>query len=305
MPRYILSRVLISVLTIFLLATACFFLLRVLPGNPFQQGIVLDQQTIDRLNKYYGLDKPLHVQYFNYVRSLLGGDLGYSYKYPGRTVNSIIARNFPVSADLGLRALAVGFPLGLLLGCIAAKRRGQFADFACVFIAVLGISLPSFVLATLMQWLFGVKLGLLPISGWKGFSYSILPVFAMAMGSIASETRSMRANMLEVISQDYSITAKAKGLGEWAVMVRHQIRNALVPMLTGLGMRVAGIIMGSLIIEQIFVLPGLGFYYTDAIKSLDYTMVMGITIFYGIILVFMNFLVDISYGLVDPRIRIY
>lgn len=305
MSRYILRRFIISVVTIFLLATACFFLLRVLPGNPFQQETVLDQQTIDRLNKYYGLDQPLYVQYFNYMKNLLKGDLGYSYKYPGRTVNSIIAKNFPVSASLGLRALALGFPLGLLLGCIAAKRRGQFADFACVFISIIGISLPSFVLATLMQWLFGVKLGILPVSGWKGFSYTIMPVLAMAMGSIAGETRSMRANMLEVISQDYSITAKAKGLGEWAVMFKHQVRNAMVPMLTGLGLRVAGIIMGSLIIEQIFVLPGLGFYYTDAIKSLDYTMVMGITVFYGTILVFMNFLVDLGYGLVDPRIRVY
>lgn len=304
MKRYIIKRFFISIATLFALITACFFLLRLLPGNPFQQGVVMDRETIDRLNRYYGLDRPLFQQFFVYLGNLLRGDLGVSFKYPGRTVNSIIAQNFPVSADLGLRALALGFPIGILLGCIAARKRGTKVDFLCVFVSILGISLPSFVVATLLQWTFGVKLGVLPVAYWDGWRSKILPVLAMSFGTVAGEVRSMRANMLEVIGQDYCVTAKAKGLSERTIMFRHQIRNAMVPMITGLGMRIAGIIMGSLIVEQIFVLPGLGQYYTNAIRSLDYTMVMGLTIFYGAILIAMNFLVDLCYGLIDPRIRL-
>ncbi len=304
MIKYIIKRFFISILTLFVLITACFFLLRTLPGNPFQQDIVMDEQTLARLTRYYGLDKPLIAQYFTYLKNLFKGDLGYSYKYPGRTVNDIIAQNFPISADLGLRALIVGFPAGMLLGSLAARFRGKALDYVSVFIAIIGISVPSFVVATMLQWIFGVKLQILPIAYWRGFTHTILPVFAMSLGSIASEARAMRANMLEVSTQDYLVTAKAKGLSQRAIMFKHQIRNALVPMLTGMGLRAAGMIMGSLIIEQIFVLPGLGLYYTNAIKSLDYTMVMGLTIFYGSILIAMNFIVDLGYGLVDPRIRI-
>ena len=160
-------------------------------------------------------------------------------------------------------------------------------------------------LASLLQWIFGVKLGILPVAYWKGFAYTILPVFSVAVSRIAGNTRSMRANLLETMSQDYSVTAKAKGLSESAILLRHQFRNSIVPMVTSLGTDIASIVMGSMVIEQIFVLPGLGLYYVNSIKALDYTMVMGITIFYGVVLVFMNFIVDLLYGLIDPRIRIH
>lgn len=304
MIRYVAKRMLISLLTIWVIATASFFLLRTLPGNPFQSDVVMTIEMRDQLMSHYGLDRPLWEQYVKYMTSALRGDLGYSFKYTGRSVNSIIAKHFPVSASLGLRAIAVGFPVGIFLGALAARKRGKPADYMCVFISIIGISVPSFVLASLTQYLFGVQLEVLPIAGWKGFAHTILPTLAMSLGMIAGETRSMRASMLEVASQDYIKTAKSKGLSARQVVWRHQIRNAMLPLLTGLGLRAASLLMGSLIIEQIFVIPGLGLYYTNAIRSLDYTMVMGLTIFYGSILVFTNFLVDISYGLVDPRVRI-
>jgi oligopeptide transport system permease protein len=304
MIRYIAKRILISFLTIWVIATASFFLLRILPGNPFQSDVVMTTEMRDQLMAHYGLDRPLWEQYLKYMTNALKGDLGYSFKYTGRSVDSIIAKHFPVSASLGLRAIAIGFPTGIFLGTVAARKRGTPADYLCVFISIVGISIPSFILASLTQYLFGVKLGVLPIAGWKGYMYTILPTFAMSLGMIAGETRSMRASMLEVASQDYIKTAKAKGLSARQVVWRHQIRNALLPLLTGLGLRSASLLMGSLIIEQIFVIPGLGLYYTNAIRSLDYTMVMGLTIFYGSILVFTNFITDLSYGLVDPRVRV-
>jgi len=289
---------------VFLLITVCFFLLRTLPGNPFQGDLILDKQTIERLTRYYGLDKPVISQYLSYLRNLLQGDLGYSYKYPGRSVNDIIANNFPISADLGLRAIAVSYPVGILLGCLAAKKRGKAADYICVLIAIAGISIPSFVLASVLQWVFGVKLGILPVAYWRGPSYAILPVMTIAVARIAGTTRAMRANVLDVMSQDYSVTAKAKGLSEPAILMRHQLRNSITPMITGLGVEIASVFLGSMVIEQIFILPGLGLYYTNAIRSLDYTMVMGITIFYGAVLVFMNFIIDLLYVVIDPRISI-
>ena len=304
MFRYIMERLFISMVTIFLIATATFFLLRLLPGNPFQSTTVMTVEMRDQLMSYYGLDRPVIEQYAKYMTSALKGDLGYSFKYPGRSVNDVIKRHFPVSAILGLQALAVGFPVGLLLGVVAARNRGKPLDYMCVFVSIIGVSIPSFVLASLLQYIFGVKLDLLPIAGWGGFMSRVLPTLAMSFGMIAGEARSMRASMLEVSSEDYMKTAKAKGLSSWQIVWRHQIRNAILPLLTGLGLRAASLLMGSLIIEQIFVIPGLGLYYTNAIQSLDYTMVMGLTIFYGSILVFTNFFFYLSYGLVDPRIRI-
>jgi oligopeptide transport system permease protein len=265
----------------------------------------MDEQTLERLTAFYGLDQPVLTQYLTYLGNLLQGDLGYSFRHPGRTVNEIIATNFPVSMDLGLRAIAVSYPIGILLGAVAAKNRGKPADFMCVVFAIVGVSIPSFVLASMMQWIFGVQLGVLPVAFWRGPAYAVLPVITLSMARIAGNTRGMRANFLEAMSQDYSVTAKAKGLSEPEITMKHQFRNSILPMITGLGPDLAAIVLGSMIVEQIFVLPGLGLYFVQAIQALDYTMVMGITIFYGTILVFLNFLVDLSYGLIDPRIRIH
>jgi oligopeptide transport system permease protein len=258
-----------------------------------------------RLMAYYGLDKPLIEQYFIYMGNLLQGNMGYSLKYTNRSVNSIIAGAFPVSASLGLRALAFALPVGLFLGVVSARKRGQAVDYLCVFISVIGISVPSFIMGTLLQYALGVKLHLLPIAQWKGFAYTILPTIAMGLSMIGSLTRTMRASMLEVTSQDYIKTAKAKGLSATQVVWNHQIRNALLPIVTGMGPLVAGVLMGTFVIEQIFAIPGLGQHFVTSIQALDYTMTLGLTIFFGAFLVTANFLVDLAYGLVDPRITIH
>jgi oligopeptide transport system permease protein len=303
--KYIFRRLLISIITIWLLATSAFFLLRTLPGNPFLMSErLLSVEMQDRMMAYYGLDKPLVEQYFTYMGNLLQGNMGYSLKYTNRSVNSIIETAFPVSASLGLCALAFALPVGLFLGVVSARKRGQAVDYLCVFISVIGISVPSFIMGSLLQYLLGVKLDLLPIAQWKGAEYMIMPTIAMGLSMIGSLTRTMRASMLEVTSQDYIKTAKAKGLSGTQIVWNHQLRNALLPIVTGLGPLVAGILMGTFVIEQIFAIPGLGQHFVTSIQSLDYTMTLGLTIFFGAFLVTANFLVDLAYGLIDPRITI-
>lgn len=304
MTRYILRRVLISVVTIFFLATASFFLLRTLPGNPFQTETVMSEQMQERMMSYYGLDRPLLEQYAQYMGNLVRGDMGYSMKYTNRTVNSIIQNAFPVSAELGLRALALAAPMGLFLGVLSARKRGQPVDYLCVLFAVIGISVPSFIMASLLQYLFGVQLDLLPVARWTSEKHKILPVIAMSLPMLASLTRLMRASVLEVVTQDYIKTAKAKGLSDAKIVWSHQIRNALVPILTVMGPMVATTLVGTFVIEKIFAIPGLGLHFVQSIQGLDYTMTLGLTVFFGVFLVSANFLVDIAYGLVDPRIRI-
>lgn len=304
MINYILKRLLISLVTIWLLATVSFFLLHTLPGNPFQTEKIISAEMQQKLISYYGLDRPMPEQYLRYMSNLLRGDMGYSLKYTNRTVTGIIAGAFPISASLGLRALAFAIPVGLFLGVIAARHRGQAIDYLCVVVAVIGMSVPSFILGTLLQYAFGVKLHILPIAQWKGFEYTILPTLAMGMAMVASLTRTMRASMLEVTSQDYIKTAKAKGLSGSQIILNHQLRNALLPIVTGLGPLVASVLMGTFVIEQIFAIPGLGQHFVKSVQSLDYTMTLGLTIFFGFFLVAANFLVDIAYGLIDPRISI-
>lgn len=304
MAKYILRRLLISLMTLWLLVTASFFLLRVLPGNPFQTEKLLTVEMQEKMISYYGLDKPVAEQYFTYIGKLLQGDMGYSMKYTNRTVNSIIASAFPVSAALGVRALAVALPAGLFLGILSARKRGKAADYTAVLVSVIGVSIPSFIMGTFLQYLFAVKLQILPVAQWKTEAHTVLPTAALALALMASLTRVMRASMLEVTTQDYIKTARAKGISEGRVVLFHQIRNALVPIVTMLGPMVAGVLMGTFVIEKIFAIPGLGQHFVNSITGLDYTMTMGLTIFYGSFLVAANFLVDIAYGLIDPRIRI-
>ncbi|MCR8656793.1 ABC transporter permease [Paenibacillus endoradicis] len=304
MRKYIIKRILISLLTIWLLATVSFFLLRSLPGNPFQTEVLLSEEAQQRMIEYYGYNEPLHQQYLKYMGNLLQGDLGYSLKYVNRSVNSIISDSFPVSAELGLRALAIALPIGLLLGVIAARRRGKAADYLCVFVAVIGISVPSFIVGTLLQYSFSVKLNWFPVAQWKGLEYTILPSIAMGLGLLATLTRLMRASMLEVTTQDYIKTAKAKGLNERQIVWRHQLRNSMLPIVTVLGPLVANVLMGTFVVEQIFAIPGLGLHFVQSVQSLDYTMALGLTVFFGAFLVTANFIVDLVYGFIDPRIRV-
>lgn len=304
MWKFMLKRLIISVATVFLLATGTFFLLRTLPGNPFQSTEIITVEMQDRMISYYGLDKPLWEQYITYMANILRGDFGYSLKYSNRTVNEIIATSFPISADLGLRSLAIAIPTGLILGIVSARNRGKSVDYLCVIISVIGISVPSFIMGTLLQYVFSVKLGWLPIAQWQSQMHTILPTVAIALSLMASLTRVMRASMLEVVTQDYIKTAESKGLKDLKITWRHQVRNALIPIVTMLGPMIATVLMGTFVIEKIFIIPGLGTHYVNAITGLDYTVTMGITIFYGSFLVCANFLVDIAYGMIDPRIRV-
>lgn len=304
MAKYIFKRLWISLLTLWMLATVTFFMLRALPGNPFQTDKILTVEMQERMMDYYGLNKPILEQYLTYMWNLLHGNMGYSLKYTNRTVNSIIATAFPVSADLGLRSLAVALPIGLFLGVVSARKRGKAVDYLCVLVSVIGVSIPSFILGSFLQYIFAINLKILPMAQWKTEIYKVLPTAALAISLLATLTRVMRASMLEVTTQDYIKTAKAKGLTDRKIVWSHEIRNASIPILTMLGPMVASVLMGTFVIEKIFAIPGLGQHYINSITGLDYTMTMGLTVFYGAFMVTANFLVDIAYGIVDPRIRI-
>lgn len=304
MKQYILKRLVISIVTIWLIATSSFFLLRALPGNPFTTQQMMSPEMLSKMMSYYGLDRPLMEQYVTFMKNLLHGDFGYSLKYVGKSVDGVIAQTFPVSAQLGLQSYAISFPVGILFGIIAARKRGKAIDYTLVGFSVLGVSIPVFILASLLQYVFAIRLGWFPVAQWKSFAYTILPTLTLAIGSIAGKTRMMRTLMLEVISEDYVKTAKAKGLSSFRIVLNHQIRNAIIPMIPSLGMEIVSILMGSFVVEQIFAIPGIGAYFVSSVQSLDYTMTLGLTVFFGTFVVGANFIIDLIYGLIDPRIRV-
>jgi oligopeptide transport system permease protein len=301
--RYILKRFFVSLITIWVLATIVFFLIRILPGDPFS-GDKITPQIKESMMKYYGLDKPLPAQYVKYMKNLLQGDMGYSLRYKNRTVNQVISDAFPKSADLGIRALLLAVPLGILLGIFSALNHNKLWDYICMIIAVIGVSVPSFIVGGLLQYTLAVKFRIFPVAEWKGFEYTILPSMALSLGTLALVARLMRASMLEVTGQDYIMTAEAKGLPIIKIIWKHLIRNAILPVVTVLGPIVAALVTGTFVVEQIFAIPGLGRHYVMGIQNLDYTLVLGLTIFFGAFVVLMNFMVDIIYGIVDPRIRV-
>lgn len=302
MVKYFLQRILIALVTIFILIAATFFLVKLLPGDPFLDP-KLPPEIKQNMMEYYGLDKPTYVQFFHYLGNLLKGDLGYSLTYKNQTVNQVIKDAFPKSMELGLMALVISLVIGLILGIVSALQHNKALDYVSMVIAIIGISVPSFIIGALFQYIFAVRLEIFPVAQWLGYKYTILPSFALALGSVALIARLMRTSMLDIVSLDYVKTADAKGLSQMQITMRHQIRNALLPVLTVLGPLVARLVTGTFVIEQIFAIPGLGRHYVLSMQSLDYTMIMGLTIFFGAFLVVMNLLVDLSYGLVDPRIR--
>jgi len=303
MTKYILKRFLFSLLTVWVLVTAVFILVRLLPGDPFTSEKVTPEIK-ENMMRYYGFDKPLYVQYGKYIANLLKGDLGTSLKYHNMRVNDIIAQSFPYSADLGIRALVFAFVVGLTLGINASLNMGKFWDYFCIIVAIIGVSVPDFILGSLLQYVFALKLKWLPVARWMGFKYTILPVFGLSLYTVALITRLMRVSMLEVVNQDYITTAEAKGLSGFEVVWRHQIRNAILPIVTVMGPITAAVLTGTFVIEMIFAVPGMGKFYVQGIHDLDYSLILGMTVFYGVFLVAANFVVDIIYGLVDPRIRI-
>lgn len=314
---YILRRLAISFVTLLVVITATFFLMNSMPGDPFIGNKAIPKAIKDNLYKKYGLDKSTPERFVLYLKNTFSGDLGISMTYKNRKVINIIKQSFPVSADLGIRALIFATLAGIFLGIIAALNHNRTWDTVSMIIAIIGVSLPSFIIGALLQWLFGLQLNqfykwlvgdsyamLIPTTGWDTWGAKLVPPFALGISALASIARYMRTSMLDVLNQDYIKTAKAKGLTRMQVTVRHTIRNAIMPVVTILGPLVAAILTGSFVIELIFAIPGLGKFFIMSISNYDYTMIMGLTIFYATFLIFMNFLVDILYGVIDPRIRL-
>ncbi len=306
MFKYILKRVGLMLVTLFIIITLTFIIIRAVPGDPLStMARNLPEQV--KLNFYakYGLDQPIYIQYFTFMKNLIFKfDLGESLVYPGRTVIETIKMFVPASLRLGAQALVVGVTIGITLGVIAAFKRNQWPDYVVMFIAILGVSVPSFVVASLLQYQFTVKYMFLPTTGWGETKHTILPTIALCFGSIATYARYMRANVLDVLHQDYILTAKAKGVSKFALVWRHVIRNAILPAITMLGPQIAGIFIGSFVIEKIFSVPGFGLNYVQAIQNRDFSMIQGQTIFFATLYVTALLFVDLLYGVVDPRIRI-
>jgi len=304
MKTYIAKRLGYMFITLFIVVSITFFLMQYLPGTPFTNPEKLSVEQLEVMNEKYGLNKPVAIQYLNYLGDLVRGDLGISYQYEGRSVNEILGERIGPSVLIGSQALIFGAIVGLLLGIISALKHNSFLDYGSVTIAVLGMSIPSFVFAALLQYYVGVKLGWLPAALWEGYENTIMPSLALSVTVIATVARFIRTEMLEVLGQDYIVTARAKGLSEKAVVFKHIIRNAIIPVVTMLGPLAVAIMTGTLVIEKIFTVPGLGEQFTKSILVNDYSVIMGVTLMYSALFIAIVFIVDILYGLIDPRISI-
>lgn len=304
MIRYIGKRFVASLITLFIVITATFFLIRSLPGGPFQGEKNYSPEVLESMNAKYGLDKPMSQQYINYMGNLLKGDLGPSLKYQGRTVNDIVGYSFPSSAKLGIVTIIVSVLIGTWMGIVSALNQGKWQDRLCMVASTLGVTVPSFVLATFLIYIFSLKLNLLPTIGFSKPIHYVMPVIALGGYSISFIARLARSSLLDVVRQDYMRTAKAKGLSKRVITYKHALKNSLIPVITYLGPLTAAIITGSFVVEQIFGIPGLGREFVTTINNRDYTAIMGITVFYSALVIFFNFIVDILYSLIDPRIKL-
>jgi oligopeptide transport system permease protein len=301
---YVLRRAISVILVVFVVATGTFILMHAIPGGPFKKEKALPPAVQRNIEERYKLNDPLWKQYTDYLKNLVRGDLGPSFKYLGRSVNDIIRDGFPVSATLGAWAILFALVVGVPAGIISALNQNRWQDNVVMAIAIIGVSVPNFVIATLLMYVFAVKLRWLPVAMWGTPRHVILPMIALAGFPAAFFARLMRSSTLDVLSQDYIRTARAKGLSWYAVVVKHVVKNAILPVVTYLGPLIAGILTGSFVVENIFAIPGLGRYYVTSIYNRDYTTIMGVTIFYSAFLVLLNFLVDIAYGWIDPRIKL-
>jgi ABC-type dipeptide/oligopeptide/nickel transport system permease component len=309
MMTYFAKRLLLGLVTIWFIASATFFGMHAVPGDPLAGDKAMTPQIRANLEAKYGLDQPLGTQYVIYLGNIARGDFGISYTQENRRVNDIIREHFPISATLGILAIVFAGLGGVLWGALTALYRNQWPDVVIMFAVILGISVPSFVVAAISQWsLVGLNLAagttILPIGGWGSVWHMLVPALVLGLSTMAYLTRLMRSSMLEVVGTDYIRTAKAKGLPPTQIFSRHQLRNAILPVITVLGPAIAGITTGGFVVEIVFAIPGLGRYFVQAIQQLDYTVIMGTTVFYGAFLVFMVILVDLFYGLIDPRVKV-
>ena len=314
--KFLIKRIAMGLVTLWLVITITFFLIHMLPGDPFQSEKAIPSKVKENLMAKYHLDRPLGEQYVEYLKNIAKGDLGASMKVRGRTVNDVIKKSFLTSADLGARSIIFALALGIPLGIVAALKRGKYQDRLAMIVAIIGISVPSFVLAGLMQKYFvDVHNGILIdqynlplirilLSGWDRPEKKILPVVALGLYTVALIARLLRNKMIEVMGQDYIRLAIAKGVKPKNIVFRHALRNAILPIITIMGPTIAAVLTGSFVIEKMFSIPGLGKYFVDSINDRDYTMVLGVTVFYAIFLIIMMILVDIVYVLVDPKIKL-
>jgi oligopeptide transport system permease protein len=303
MLRYVMKRAAYMIVTLFIIISITFFISKMLPGTPFADE-KLTPQTREVLFEKYGLDEPLYIQYAKYMLNVAQGDLGNSFYFESRPVAQIIMQRLPVSMFVGVQAVIFGLGLGLILGIIAALRHNTWWDTLAVVVAVLGISVPTFVLGPILQYWLGVRLGLFPIAFFESWWHSVLPSLALAVFVISTVARFIRSEMLEVMGQDYITLAKAKGLSGLAVIIRHVLRNALIPLVTVLAPLTVYIITGSLVVEEIFVVPGIGEQFVTSVQVNDYSMILGTTIFFSVLFIIALLIQDVLYGIIDPRIRV-
>ena len=306
MLKYIFKRLMAGVLTIIVLITVALFMMHAMPGSPFTQSEQRDipPEVLERMIASYGLDRPVFEQYLSYWNSLLHGDLGLSYKQANTSVNDIIETHFPVSARVGAVAVIVSLLIGIPLGLLAAVYRGRAIDMASMAFATIGISIPVFVISVLLMYLFANVLQWLPSYGLTSWRHYILPVACLSFNPIAYIARQTRSSMLDALEQDYVRTARAKGVSELLVVTKHALKNALTPVITYLGPLVAGLLTGSFVVERLFSVPGIGRYFVQSVSDRDYTMIMGIVIFFGIFVVICNLISDILLAIVDPRVKL-
>jgi len=302
---YAIRRLAGALPTLLVIVTAAFFLMRLAPGGPFDDEQTLAPEIAANLEAAYGLDQPILVQYRNYLGGLLRGDLGPSFRYKDFEVSELIARGLPITAGLGAAALLVAVFAGVPLGMLAGRRRNRASDHVVMGVALAGIAVPNFVVAPLLALVFGVLLGWLPVSGWESgnLRYAILPVITLALPLIAYIARLTRGSLLEVLQSPHIRTARAKGLSESRILWRHAFKPAILPVVSFLGPAAAALLTGSLVVEQIFGLPGVGRYFVQGAVNRDYTLVLGMVVFYAVLIVLLNLLVDLAYGWLDPRIR--
>lgn len=304
MLKYILKRLFFLALTLFLVASITFFLMKLLPGTPFNNP-QLGREQIALLNKQYGLDLPVWQQYLKYMGGLLQGDMGTSYQYTGQSVSHLIFSRIAPSLQIGAQAMVVGTLLGILLGAVAAIRKNSWVDSVATIFAIIGRSIPNFVFAALLQFFVGFKWGWFPVALWEdGFASSVLPTLALSVAPLANTARFMRTEMVDVLNSDYIELARSKGDSQWQTVARHALRNSMIPIVTIIGPMAVDLMSGSMVVENIFAIPGIGEQFVKSITTNDYPVIMGTTLLYCFGLTLVILIVDILYGLIDPRIRL-
>ena len=304
MCRFILRKLLALLLSLFFVSSLTFFLMRAVPGNPVLEEQGVPEEVLRSMYRHYGLDQPWYIQYGKYLKGLITWDLGPSIRYEGITVAKVIKEGFPISCLIGLETLLIALVMGVVLGTLAAIRKGKWQDHVCMLLAVIGISTPSFVTATALQFFLAMKWEILPVARWGSFAHSLLPALSLAALPTAFIARLVRANMVEELGQEYVQMARSKGLSETHVICKHVLKNSILPVVTYLGPLSSSILTGSFAIEKIFGIPGLGSWLVKSIANRDYTLIMGMTVFYSSILLITAFSVDLLYLWIDPRIRV-